>query len=227
MPGREGRGPAEGTSTLAGLRPGQLVARTAAAGVLTGVLGGTATAWLAVLTWGATGSAAGRALVVLLAVGLGVTAAWQLAATAGHAERAPSARWTATAAGLGLLLVTVVVATWPDLWSGQALDDPAHVLGVVVGVSLLGATYGLVPAALLLLTAVPALLLLRARRARTTLLEGQLLLTLLAAGLTAAFAVVLAGSDLAVPAEVCSAAVALAAAGAALAAPHLLDGREA
>lgn len=171
--------------SLAGTSPARLAARLTGAAVGVGVVGGMATACLAVLFAASDVPPAARMLAIGLPLVLIALIGWRLAHATGHVGRAPSNRWIAAVAAAGIVL-TAVAQGWPEI--GGLDDDIAHNAGVALAVALYGAAAGLMPAVAAIVVTVPALLLLRAFRTRITLPSVQVLLTVLAMTVTAVFA---------------------------------------
>ncbi len=136
------------------------VGRMAAAAVATGMIGGTATATLAVTMGGADTVPAALALAVVVPVLLGALIAWRLTADG------PGDRWLAAAAALGVLLITVVqVAPHLDFRPG----DGAQILEAATIAVVFGSLYGLIAAVAAIVLLVPAVLVLRHRISRPRL----------------------------------------------------------
>ncbi|WP_430791830.1 hypothetical protein [Actinoplanes sp. G11-F43] len=136
------------------------VGRMAAAAVATGMIGGTATATLAVTMGGADTVPAALALAVVVPVLLGALIAWRLTADG------PGDRWLAAAAALGVLLITVVqVALHLDFRPG----DGAQILEAATIAVVFGSLYGLIAAVAAIVLLVPAVLVLRHRISRPRL----------------------------------------------------------
>lgn len=176
--------------TLAGTRPVPLALRTAVAALGVGVVGGMATAGLAVLFAGLEVSPAARLLAVVLPLVLVAMIGWRLTAAGDPAGSTSSGPWLASSAAVGVVL-TAVVQAWPEI--GGLGDSVLDTVRVFSGVMLYGALFGVMTAAAAVAVLVPALLLLRASRVRVTLPGAQLLLTALPVVVAAASALWVTG----------------------------------
>ncbi len=203
--------------TLAGTRPVQLAFRVAIAALGIGIVGGMATAGLAVLFGGLEVSSAARLLAVVLPLVLVAMIGWRLTAAGDPVGSTSSGLWLASTAAVGVVLLAVVQA-WPEI--GGLGDSVLHTTRLFAGVMLYGALFGSMTAAAAVAVLVPVLLLLRAARVRITLRGAQLLLTALPMVATAAAALLVTGE---LDAEIVTGtAAALAGAGAVLTANWVL-----
>lgn len=176
--------------SLAGTPPARLAARLTGAAAGVGVVGGMATACLAVLFAASDVLPAARLLAIGLPLVLVALIGWRWAQVTGHAGPAPSNRWIAAVAAAGVVL-TAVAQGWSEI--GGLDDDITHNAGVALAVVLYGAAAGLMPAVAAIVVTVPTLLLLRASRMPITLPAVQVVLTVLAMAVTAVFALWVTG----------------------------------
>jgi hypothetical protein len=171
--------------SLAGTRPDRLALRLAVAALGVGIVGGVATACLALLFGATDVSPAARILAIELPLVLVAMIGWRLVAATGHLGSPPSGQLLGWVAVASVVLIAVVQG-WSAI--GGLDDDITATARAAVAVMVYGAVYGLMPAVAATVVLVPALLLLRASRVRIALPYVQVLLTEFAMVVTVAFA---------------------------------------
>jgi uncharacterized membrane protein len=165
------------------MEPRRLAWRLAAGALVTGVVGGMATALLALLFAASDVSPGARSLAIAVPVGLMAMIGWRLAGVTGHARSAPSAGWLGWLATAGVALI-VVVQAWPT--TGE-IDDISVTASGALALALYGAAYGLIPALAAIAVLGLVVLLLPSWRAWIARPSAQVPLTVLSMAVTAAF----------------------------------------
>jgi hypothetical protein len=165
----------EGPWSLAGPGAARLALRLMVAALGVGVVGGMVMACLTVL-FEPPISPASLVLVIGLSLVLTLMIGWRLATG--------SNRWLGRVAGVGVLVVAVVQG-WSEV--GEFFDGFVHNAGVTVLLVVFGAAYGVGPAFVTVVVLLPVLFLLRFSRVRVSLVSAQILVTVVAMVVAAAF----------------------------------------
>ncbi|GIJ51710.1 hypothetical protein Val02_85960 [Virgisporangium aliadipatigenens] len=156
-----------------------LACRLSVAALGMGVVGGVATAALA-LSFGATGvSPVARILVTGLPLVLLVLIGRRLAA-----DTVASDRWLGGTAVVGVV-VTALVQAWPEL--GAFDDDPLSSSVATLGIMFYGGLFGLAVSLVAIVVGVPVILLLRGSRIRLSLTATHVVMTAVAMAVAAPF----------------------------------------